>query len=93
MFYMFRINIVKTMSKILIKASVYFAIITFAAHFNFTIIEISKQIKDGVRLILYSTLAALPSQIKLNPNWITGFVDGEGSFMISLRENSKSKKG
>ena len=41
--------------------------------------------------VKYSTTA--PIQIKLNPNWITGFVDGEGSFMISLRENSKSKKG
>jgi LAGLIDADG DNA endonuclease family protein len=28
---------------------------------------------------------------KLNPNWVTGFTDGEGSFMILLEKNKKSE--
>ena len=37
---------------------------------------------------MYSSLATkLPLEIKLNPNWITGFVDGEGSFIISIQRN------
>ena len=31
--------------------------------------------------------------INLNPNWITGFVDGEGCFHIAINKNSKSKTG
>lgn len=25
-----------------------------------------------------------PNSIKLNPNWVTGFIDGEGSFIIAI---------
>jgi hypothetical protein len=41
----------------------------------------------------YSTLAITDSQIKLNPNWITGFCDGEASFVITIQENPKYKIG
>jgi hypothetical protein len=30
---------------------------------------------------------------KINPYFITGFVDGEGSFVIRIRENNKLKVG
>jgi hypothetical protein len=30
---------------------------------------------------------------KLNPNWITGFVDAEGCFYIGLTRNKKCKMG
>lgn len=30
---------------------------------------------------------------KLNPNWITGFIDGEGCFTISITKNDKYKTG
>jgi len=30
---------------------------------------------------------------KLNPNWITGFVDGEGCFTVSISEDKRSKLG
>lgn len=29
----------------------------------------------------------------LNPNWVTGFVDAEGCFMVNIRKNPKSKLG
>ena len=31
--------------------------------------------------------------LKFDPNWITGFVDGEGTFFISIYESSKLKTG
>ena len=42
---------------------------------------------------LYSSLATQQLQIKLNPYFITGFSDGEGSFVIIIRRNSKFKIG
>ena len=42
---------------------------------------------------LNSSLALVDSQIKLNPNWVTGFIDGEGCFSISVRRRLKSKLG
>lgn len=30
---------------------------------------------------------------KLNPNWVTGFIDGEGCFTLSITENVKCKTG
>jgi len=42
----------------------------------------------------FSTLAvAGDSQTKLNPYWITGFCDGESSFVIRISENPKYKAG
>jgi len=29
---------------------------------------------------------------ELNPNWVTGFVDAEGCFTVTIYENNKSKK-
>ena len=43
---------------------------------------------------MYSSLATTQQlKINLDPNWVTGFTDGEGSFIISVRKNSKSKSG
>ncbi len=42
-------------------------------------------------LRLYSSLATSESQINLNPYWVTGFIDGEGSFIVILEENLKYK--
>jgi len=41
---------------------------------------------------LFSSLAT-QQQIKLDPNWISGFVDGEGSFMVFIQTNPKLKTG
>ncbi len=30
---------------------------------------------------------------QLNPNWITGFTDGEGCFMINVTKHEANKKG
>ena len=38
-------------------------------------------------------ISAIVSKIKLNPYFITGFSDGEGSFVIIIRRNSKFKIG
>ena len=32
-------------------------------------------------------------QERLNPHWITGFIDGEGCFMIQINKNHKMKTG
>jgi len=42
----------------------------------------NKIIVGNLQNVKYSTTA--PIQIKLNPNLITGFVDGEGSFIITV---------
>jgi len=36
---------------------------------------------------------AFAPNIKLNPYFITGFVDGEGSFIISIQKNSNYRIG
>ena len=46
----------------------------------------------------YSTVATTPrlgsvENLNLNPNWVTGFVDGEGCFHISILERKKRKFG
>ena len=44
----------------------------------------------------YSTLATTPRSVEnfhLDPHWITGFVDGEGCFTVSVIENKKYKIG
>jgi len=38
-------------------------------------------------------ISAIVSKIKLNPYFITGFVDAEASFIISIRKNSNYKTG
>jgi len=46
----------------------------------------SKQIRGFVVSRLYSTLP-----VKLDPNWVTGFIDAEGCFSISIsKDNSKT---
>jgi len=32
-------------------------------------------------------------KVNLNPNWVTGFTDGEGSFMISIIKNKDRALG
>lgn len=39
------------------------------------------------------SLAVLNNNTELSNNWITGFCDGESSFMIFISKNSKSKSG
>ena len=39
----------------------------------------------------YSTLAT--PCLKLDPNWITGFIDGEGSYVVSIQRNLKNSIG
>ena len=51
----------------------------------------NKIIVGNLQNVKYSTTA--PIQIKLNPNLITGFVDGEGSFIITVWKNPKIKIG
>ena len=41
----------------------------------------------------YSTLSAEPANLKLDPWFVTGFTDGEGSFMLSIIKDSKYKLG
>ena len=45
----------------------------------------------------YSTLRATPQcsveNYKLDPWWVTGFVDGEGCFYVSVRKNKDSNHG
>ena len=48
-------------------------------------------VRGNIQNVKYSTTA--PIQFKLNPNFITGFVDGEGCFSIIFRKNPKSKIG
>ena len=50
------------------------------------IVDISK----GARM--YSLITQEPI-IKLDPYWVTGFIDGEGSFIIIFRKNPNSKTG
>jgi len=42
---------------------------------------------------MYSSLATQQLYLKLNPNCITGFVDGEGSFLISISRSPTHKIG
>jgi hypothetical protein len=64
----------------------------------YSTIALSNQINKQITLYLterarlYSTIAA-KLQIKLDPNLITGFVDGEASFSISSSRNLKLKLG
>lgn len=44
----------------------------------------------GAKLRLYSTLATC---LSLNPYFVTGFVDAEGSFIVTIRKRPKSKLG
>lgn len=54
------------------------------------------QIKDKFKLE-FTNLEGLkrqeyePSKNKLNPNWITGFIEGDGSFYIVIVINKKLK--
>ena len=45
----------------------------------------------SVLKILNYSLAFVNSQIKLTPNFVTGFTDAEGSFIIIIVENPTSK--
>lgn len=53
---------------------------------------LSKQISCplGAELRLYSTLATCST---LNPYFVTGFSDGEASFIVTIRKRPKSKSG
>ena len=42
---------------------------------------------------LYSTIVTVESQVKLDPYWVTGFIDGEGCFSIRIRKSSNTKIG
>ena len=50
--------------------------------------QISCQLGAGLRL--YSTLATC---LALNPYFVTGFTDAEGSFIVTIRKRPKSKLG
>ncbi len=55
---------------------------------------LSKQPMSFMILRLNSTLGISPSlKIKLNPNWITGFIDAEGSFISNISQNPDLKTG
>jgi len=49
--------------------------------------------KYGTKLRFYSTSVANSSALKLDPHFITGFIDGEGCFSIGIIKNPKSKIG
>lgn len=42
---------------------------------------------------MYSSLVVVNSKVKLDPYFVTGFIDGEGSFTISVQKNQKLKIG
>ena len=76
-------------------------------YFNLALLEAQKGRPVSISLrklgrASFSSLAALQSQTRiswgtsqdlLNPNFVTGFTDGEGSFLIIIRKNPKSKIG
>ena len=47
----------------------------------------------GQKLRFYSTLVTQQSKMRLDPHWITGFIDGEGSFIVFIRKTPKFKIG
>jgi len=47
----------------------------------------------GQKLRFCSTLATQQSQMKLDPHWITGFVDGEGCISIDIQKSKELKTG
>ena len=69
---------------------------------NYQVLSLSKQRHTYRCYITYKdslpvdkinfSLSSLPKE-KFNPLFITGFVDGEGSFHVSITENKKLKQG
>jgi len=50
--------------------------------------------KPGIYMIrLFSSLVLKQSHLKLNPYWLAGFIDAEGSFIISISKNLEFKTG
>jgi len=41
----------------------------------------------------YTSLALMKSQVKLNPYWVSGLIDAECSFVISIQINKKYNTG
>lgn len=69
-------------------------------YFNLALMVAQKRRPIYRGVALYSTLAVIQShegiplnQEFLNPNFITGFIDAEGSFIIIIRKNPKFKIG
>lgn len=67
---------------------------------NFILFETSSQnIKDKTRIAqiiqLNSILSNRPfySRIKLTPNWILGFLEGDGAFLVNIRKKQKLSNG
>ena len=44
-------------------------------------------------ILLLSATPTGPANFKLNPWWVTGFVDGDGSFILNIYQNSRLKTG
>jgi hypothetical protein len=55
---------------------------------NYPVKILSNQLPYRENLRFYSSLTTEQSQIKLNPQFITGFTDGEGCFSIVIKKKS-----
>ena len=79
----------------LVEQNIYLSIIPVLTYFNADTEKISilkdNKGKSGVYKI--SSLALEQSHIKLNPYWVAGFIDAEGSFMVSILKNLELKTG
>ena len=58
---------------------------------NFTMALIPLCIINKKNIKMFST--SQKSQMKLDPNWITGFVDGEGCFSVLFQKSLTHKVG
>ena len=50
-------------------------------------------INDEAYIYMTIPLTIKETREKLNPSYISGFCDAEGSFVISIRKNTKYKTG
>jgi hypothetical protein len=57
---------------------------------NYQVKILSNQIN---KLRSYTTIATQQLQFKLDPNFVTGFVDAEGSFIVDIIRDPQSKTG
>ena len=71
----------------------------YVIHKSFLIVQNRRPVPNAQLLVAkftinrnYSTLYYIDN-FKLDPWWITGFIDGEGCFSISISKNNKTKTG
>ena len=60
---------------------------------NYQIRILSKQINKQRKILFSSNVVPQQVNLKLNPWWLTGFVDGEGCFSIDIIRDKRLKTG